>query len=143
MFDLFYTTKSTGTGIGLATVKRLIERQRGTIGVASTPGQGTVFTVRLPLDGGLPAPARASRPDATPARDQAQRAQLVTLAAAPAVHAIAAAKRASPATTRASTTSSLAAQLRNRGRGRAGAAGRGSGWRHRAASPARRCGRRR
>jgi signal transduction histidine kinase len=49
VFDLFYTTKASGTGIGLATAKRLVEAQSGTIDVASTPGQGTVFTIRLPI----------------------------------------------------------------------------------------------
>jgi signal transduction histidine kinase len=38
--------------------KRLVERQHGTISVASTAGKGAVFTVRLPLDAGL-AHARA------------------------------------------------------------------------------------
>lgn len=49
IFDLFYTTKSSGTGIGLATVKRLVERQRGQIRVRSEVGRGTTFEIRLPL----------------------------------------------------------------------------------------------
>lgn len=49
VFELFYTTKPTGTGVGLAMARRLVERQRGTIAVSSTPGAGTVFTLRLPL----------------------------------------------------------------------------------------------
>jgi signal transduction histidine kinase len=40
----------SGSGIGLAGVARIIERHGGTISVASQEGQGTVFTVRLPLD---------------------------------------------------------------------------------------------
>ena len=52
LFDLFYTTKPTGTGVGLAMAKRLVERQHGTIGVTSTPGRGAVFSVRLPLASG-------------------------------------------------------------------------------------------
>jgi signal transduction histidine kinase len=38
-----------GSGIGLALVRDLVELHGGSIGVASTPGQGTVFTVTLPL----------------------------------------------------------------------------------------------
>jgi two-component system sensor histidine kinase AtoS len=49
VFELFYTTKPTGTGVGLAMARRLVERQRGTIAASSTPGAGTVFTLRLPL----------------------------------------------------------------------------------------------
>lgn len=49
IFDLFYTSKPSGTGIGLAMAKRLIESQGGTIEVESEPGRGTTFAVRLPV----------------------------------------------------------------------------------------------
>ena len=55
VFDLFYTTKSSGTGVGLAMAKRLVERQGGTIAVDSTPGAGATFRVRLRLGGRLSA----------------------------------------------------------------------------------------
>lgn len=48
VFELFYTTKPTGTGVGLAMAKRLVERQGGTIDAASVLGEGATFTIRLP-----------------------------------------------------------------------------------------------
>jgi signal transduction histidine kinase len=47
VFDLFYTTKSSGTGVGLAMARRLIEHQGGTITAASPPGGGAVFAIHL------------------------------------------------------------------------------------------------
>lgn len=52
VFDLFYTTKATGTGIGLAMARRLIERQGGTLDAVSTVGAGTTFRIRLPASAG-------------------------------------------------------------------------------------------
>jgi len=40
----------TGSGIGLALTRQLIELHRGSIEVESTPGQGSVFTLRFPID---------------------------------------------------------------------------------------------
>jgi signal transduction histidine kinase len=50
IFRPFYTTKASsgGTGLGLATTKRIIEAHHGTIEVQSAPGKGTKFTLRLP-----------------------------------------------------------------------------------------------
>ncbi|MGD2019061.1 MAG: ATP-binding protein [Planctomycetota bacterium] len=48
-FDLYYSTKRTGTGLGLATVKRIIEMHDGEIGVMSEEGRGTRFVLWLPL----------------------------------------------------------------------------------------------
>jgi signal transduction histidine kinase len=49
IFRLFYTRKARGTGVGLATVKRIVDGHHGRIAVASTPGEGTEFTITLPL----------------------------------------------------------------------------------------------
>ena len=48
IFEPFYTTKKGGTGLGLATVHRIIEEHHGSIEIADPPGGGTSFIVRLP-----------------------------------------------------------------------------------------------
>lgn len=50
LFQPFFTTKATGTGLGLAVVKRFIEAHRGTISFRSEPARGTVFTLCLPME---------------------------------------------------------------------------------------------
>ncbi|MEP7304364.1 MAG: PAS domain S-box protein [Acidobacteriota bacterium] len=49
LFTPFVTTKSRGTGLGLSTVKRLIEAHNGTIEVACPPEGGTTVVITLPL----------------------------------------------------------------------------------------------
>jgi PAS domain S-box-containing protein len=49
IFDLFFTTKDGGTGLGLAIAGRLVENHHGHIGVKSRLGQGSTFTVSLPV----------------------------------------------------------------------------------------------
>jgi signal transduction histidine kinase len=48
IFDLYFTTKDGGSGIGLSMVYRTIQLHDGHIEVQSTPGRGTTFTIRLP-----------------------------------------------------------------------------------------------
>jgi signal transduction histidine kinase len=48
MFDLFFTTKPQGTGLGMAVVRSVIDLHGGVLTINSTPGQGTRVTVRLP-----------------------------------------------------------------------------------------------
>lgn len=48
MFDAFYTTRSHGTGVGLAVVKKIVDDHRWTVEVESAPGRGASFTVRAP-----------------------------------------------------------------------------------------------
>ncbi|HZR84173.1 MAG TPA: ATP-binding protein [Candidatus Binatia bacterium] len=50
VFELFYTSKPSGTGVGLAMAKRLVERQGGRVSVESAPGRGATFTFSLPAD---------------------------------------------------------------------------------------------
>jgi signal transduction histidine kinase len=53
VFEPFFTTKAAGvgTGLGLSVSYFIVtEQHKGSIDVSSTPGEGTCFTVRLPLD---------------------------------------------------------------------------------------------
>jgi signal transduction histidine kinase len=52
IFEPFFTTKASGTGLGLAVVKRIVEGHGGGVVVASRPGAGTVFALRFPLAAG-------------------------------------------------------------------------------------------
>jgi signal transduction histidine kinase len=48
-FDIYWSNKKQGTGLGLPTVRRIVEEHEGTIGVVSEPGRGTSIRVDLPL----------------------------------------------------------------------------------------------
>jgi two-component system NtrC family sensor kinase len=59
VFDPFFSTKQggQGTGLGLAIAYGIVTRHRGTISVRSRVGEGTTFTIRLPVAGPAPEPA--------------------------------------------------------------------------------------
>ncbi|MBV8757480.1 MAG: hypothetical protein JO257_09405 [Deltaproteobacteria bacterium] len=48
-FDIFFTTKPTGTGIGLYSVREAVERAGGRIAIDSAPSRGTTVSMYLPL----------------------------------------------------------------------------------------------
>jgi two-component system sensor histidine kinase/response regulator len=60
IFEEFYRTKAAkalsqmGTGLGLALVKQIVETYHGKVDVQSTVGEGSTFTVALPIDTGKP-----------------------------------------------------------------------------------------
>ena len=71
IFEPFYTTKRTGegTGLGLSTVYGIIKQTGGYIFVDSSQGQGSVFTIYLPVHEEMPStqPARSVQPAAAQA----------------------------------------------------------------------------
>ncbi len=51
IFDPYFSTKKSGTGLGLPLVRRVAEEHGGSVTVQSEAGKGTQFTLRLPLRG--------------------------------------------------------------------------------------------
>jgi len=49
IFEPFYTTKPKGTGLGLSITSTIIESHKGFIEVKTVPGEGTQFTIKLPI----------------------------------------------------------------------------------------------
>jgi len=67
IFDPFYSTKSSGDGLGLAAVLGIVRSNRGALGVISRPGQGTVLRVLFPAtDRLVPAQGDDRSPSAAP-----------------------------------------------------------------------------
>jgi signal transduction histidine kinase len=63
-FEPYFSTKTAGSGLGLANARRNVEACGGTIEISSTSGAGTTMTVTLPVEppAGPPAGATASPP---------------------------------------------------------------------------------
>jgi signal transduction histidine kinase/ActR/RegA family two-component response regulator len=62
IFDPYFTTKSHGSGLGLASVYSIVKRHGGTVGVTSSMGAGSCFEIHLPASPG-------KRPDVAEARE--------------------------------------------------------------------------
>ena len=65
IFEPFFTTRDQGVGLGLASVYGIVHQSGGEVTVESTPGAGSVFTVRLPR---ILEPAAAGRAGARACR---------------------------------------------------------------------------
>ena len=50
IFQVYYSTKKTGTGLGLPTAKRIIEENKGSINIRSEDGKGSSFLIKLPVN---------------------------------------------------------------------------------------------
>jgi signal transduction histidine kinase len=50
IFDLYFTTKADGTGVGLAVTHQIVEAHQGRIDVDSAPGTGTRISIRIPAN---------------------------------------------------------------------------------------------
>lgn len=61
VFEIYFSGKRTGSGLGLPTARRIAEEHRGTLDLVSDEGKGTDFILRLPLAG----PPRAPGMEAT------------------------------------------------------------------------------
>jgi signal transduction histidine kinase len=63
--ELFFTSKETGSGIGLALCQQIATTSGGTLSIESTPGKGTTVAIEVPI-----APPKASRPRLSAVRNE-------------------------------------------------------------------------
>jgi two-component system, NtrC family, sensor histidine kinase HydH len=63
----FFSTKGTGTGLGLSVTRRIIHEHGGSLDFTSQPGHGTTFTIRLPIN-----EPSATRNGSTPAEGESE-----------------------------------------------------------------------
>ena len=64
IFEPYFSTRASGTGLGLTIAKRNVELNGGTIQVESARGRGTVVTIMLPITTSQP-PAQVAAASAT------------------------------------------------------------------------------
>ena len=73
LFDEFYRTaparqaRINGTGLGLAIAKSIVDRHNGEVTVRSEPGEGSTFTVRIPVEHHAPPPTEPPLPSTSDA----------------------------------------------------------------------------
>ena len=65
VFEPFFTTKAKGTGLGLSVSYRIVWNHQGDIKVSSQPGQGTTFTIKIPLPKNAPSKETKGHPHGT------------------------------------------------------------------------------
>ena len=77
IFTPFYTTKARGTGLGLAVVRKVVDRHNGKVDVRTELWRGTTFSIFLPLSvKGAAAPGTSGSPAAPPAQPPPMRSAL-------------------------------------------------------------------
>src|SRR3984893_16679990 len=85
IFNPFYTTKQTGTGLGMGIAKKVVDSHRGRIDVNSRVGEGTIFSISIPLADAARAWINADLNGAAPSANQNGTAASVQPAAASSV----------------------------------------------------------
>jgi signal transduction histidine kinase len=72
IFDAFFSTRASGSGLGLPTTRKIIEAHGGAIDVQSELGKGSQFSVRLPVYDGGPTERSGLPGDSAPPRSGPQ-----------------------------------------------------------------------